>query len=322
MNTVSRFPLWRIVFWLIMAAGIVAGVSRFYYGLGASTNLSDQFPWGIWIGVRRAVRRGAGGGRLHPGRGRCTSSTSRRIKPIVRPAILTAFLGYMLVVGRAAVRPGAAGPHLAPADHVEPALGDVRSGLVRDALHRRCCSWSSCRSCSRSSSCTRAQRLLHGIMLPLMIVGVILSTLHQSSLGSLFLIVPTQAASAVVLALAAGAVLHLGDREWAGDDDLRELAQRRAFGRHLELRCCESMARVLAVVIAVYLAHAVPGPVAPQGAHGAVVNRVMSAGSSGWKSLLMAGPMLLFCRERIAAESDGDVRRRGAVRCSGSSPTG
>ena len=84
MNTVSRFPLWRIVFWLIMAAGIVAGVSRFYYGLGATTNLSDRFPWGIWVGfdVLCGVGLAAGGFTLAA---MVHLFNIKAYKPIVRP---------------------------------------------------------------------------------------------------------------------------------------------------------------------------------------------------------------------------------------------
>ena len=47
-----------------------------------------------------------------------------RYKPILRPAILTAFLGYVLVVV-ALIFDSGARPHLASAGDVESALGDV-----------------------------------------------------------------------------------------------------------------------------------------------------------------------------------------------------
>ena len=59
--------IWRAIFAAIMCSGLYATYLRVFYGLGGSTNLSDQFPWGIWIGFRRDVRRGPGGGRLHAG---------------------------------------------------------------------------------------------------------------------------------------------------------------------------------------------------------------------------------------------------------------
>ena len=82
---------------------------RFFHGLGASTNLSDQFPWGLWIGfdVLCGVMLAAGGFTL-------TAAVHifniKRLQPIVRPTILTAFLGYVLVMRGADVRPGPAVP--------------------------------------------------------------------------------------------------------------------------------------------------------------------------------------------------------------------
>ena len=58
-----KFTFWKAVFLLIVAAGAYGTYVRFFHGLGASTNLSDQFPWGIWIGfdVLCGVMLAAGG---------------------------------------------------------------------------------------------------------------------------------------------------------------------------------------------------------------------------------------------------------------------
>src|SRR5208337_3548729 len=91
-----RFTFWKFVFLLIMAAGVYCTVLRFYRGLGASTNLSDQFPWGLWIGfdVMCGVMLAAGGFTL-------TAAVEifniERWHSIMRPTILTAFMGYLLV---------------------------------------------------------------------------------------------------------------------------------------------------------------------------------------------------------------------------------
>src|ERR1035438_8150651 len=48
-----KFPkitFWRAVFAAILLSGIYATYLRVRYGLGGATNLSDKFPWGIWIG--------------------------------------------------------------------------------------------------------------------------------------------------------------------------------------------------------------------------------------------------------------------------------
>ena len=43
--TTFRFTFWKLVFLFLMAAGLYATFVRFTRGLGASTHLSDQFPW-------------------------------------------------------------------------------------------------------------------------------------------------------------------------------------------------------------------------------------------------------------------------------------
>lgn len=95
----ARRRFWVAVFSAIMVAGVYATYIRAVYGLAGSTNLSDQFPWGIWIGfdVLCGVGLAAGGFTIvaivHV-------FNIERYKPILRPTILTASLGYSLVVSR------------------------------------------------------------------------------------------------------------------------------------------------------------------------------------------------------------------------------
>jgi len=80
-----------------VVAGLVITVMRFTMGLGSVTNLSANNPWGLWISfdLLCGVALAAGG---------YTTSTAcyifgyKRFHGAVRPAILTAFLGYALVV--------------------------------------------------------------------------------------------------------------------------------------------------------------------------------------------------------------------------------
>ena len=91
-----RLTFWKVVFLSLMAAGLYATFIRFTRGLGASTHLTDQFPWGIWISfdVLCGVMLAAGGFTL-------TAAVHilniKRMHSIIRPTILTAFLGYVLV---------------------------------------------------------------------------------------------------------------------------------------------------------------------------------------------------------------------------------
>ena len=44
---VPRFTFWRGVLLAILAVGAYSTFIRFFKSLAASTNLTDQFPWGI-----------------------------------------------------------------------------------------------------------------------------------------------------------------------------------------------------------------------------------------------------------------------------------
>ncbi len=79
-------------------AGLGLVIQRFRLGLGAMTNLSDGYPWGLWIGfdILVGIALAAGGfvmaGMVHIfGR--------ERFHGLARPAILTALLGYLLFIG-------------------------------------------------------------------------------------------------------------------------------------------------------------------------------------------------------------------------------
>ena len=48
----SRFGFWSVVLWVVLALGAYSLILRFVKGLGASTNLSDEFPWGLWVGFK------------------------------------------------------------------------------------------------------------------------------------------------------------------------------------------------------------------------------------------------------------------------------
>ena len=98
----QKFDLGKLTFWkgfmlASLALGAGLAVFRFSRGLGAATHLSDSFPWGLWIGfdVLTGVALAAGGFTIA-----ATVYIFRmeRFKPILRPTILTAFLGYLMVM--------------------------------------------------------------------------------------------------------------------------------------------------------------------------------------------------------------------------------
>lgn len=182
----SRF--WRYVFAAILAVGIPLTVLRYTHGLGAVTNLSDNYPWGIWKSLNVIAGVGIGGAGFSI-MAAVYIFHLERLRPIVRPAIVMAFLAYASVAFALAIDIGRTWAIWHPIVFWNGAsvLFDVSwclmlytgvlllevSGMLFERL-----GW------------PRMLQIQHAITLPVVLVGVVLSTLHQSSLGSLFLIVP------------------------------------------------------------------------------------------------------------------------------------
>ena len=87
-NTV--FTPFNVIAGMIVIMGLILTVIRFTKGLGATTNLSDNNPWGLWIGFDLLVGVALAAG------GYVTSAAvyifgMKRYHSAVRPAILTAF---------------------------------------------------------------------------------------------------------------------------------------------------------------------------------------------------------------------------------------
>ncbi len=82
---------------LVAALGFILALYRFASGIGAVSNLNQGYPWGFWIGfdVLAGIALAAGGfvvaGLMHMFGG-------EKYHPLVRPTILTAFLGYLLFI--------------------------------------------------------------------------------------------------------------------------------------------------------------------------------------------------------------------------------
>ena len=45
-----KLTFWKAVFLVIMVLGLYSSYIRYFHGLGAATNMTDKFPWGLWIG--------------------------------------------------------------------------------------------------------------------------------------------------------------------------------------------------------------------------------------------------------------------------------
>ena len=246
-----KLTVWRAIFAAILASGLYATYLRIVYGLGGATNLSDKFPWGLWISfdVMCGVGLAAGGFTLvaivH-------IFNIEKYKPVLRPAVLTAFLGYVLVVVGLMFDLGRPDRLWHPLVMWNPhsVMFEVAWCVT---LYTTVLFLEFLPVVFEKFGWHKPMEWIHRISVPLMILGVLLSTLHQSSLGTLFLIVPSKLYPLwytpllplmfYISAIAAGLAMTIFE-SWHSS---------RAFGRALELPLLASIARVLAVVMSVYL---------------------------------------------------------------------
>jgi Ni/Fe-hydrogenase subunit HybB-like protein len=85
-----------IVLCVLALNALVFLAIRFFYGIGAVTNLDNQYPWGIWIGIDVAAGVAlAAGGFTTAALGHVMHR--EEYAAIIRPALLTAMLGYTFV---------------------------------------------------------------------------------------------------------------------------------------------------------------------------------------------------------------------------------
>lgn len=179
----------KLILWLIVGFAAAVALNRFIFGLGVTTHLSDTTPWGLWIGfdVMGGVALAAGGFVIT-----AIFYVMKReeFHPIVKSAVLTAFLGYLAVILSLFFDLGLPwniwhmiiywNPH-SPLFEVGWCVMLYTTVLLLEF---------SPTPLESSSRYARIRKFLMKFRFPLVLLGIMLSTLHQSSLGTLFLIVP------------------------------------------------------------------------------------------------------------------------------------
>jgi len=187
----TMFTPFNLIAGAIILCGLVITVLRFTGGLGAVTNLDDNNPWGIWIGfdLLCGVALAAGG---YVTSAACYIFGLKRYHSAVRPAILTAFLGYALVV--MALHYDVGRPWRLPYPIF---LSPGTTSLLYEValcvfLYLTVLFIEYSPAALEWLGLKRVRNLVVRLTLVLTIFGVILSTLHQSSLGALYTIAPSK----------------------------------------------------------------------------------------------------------------------------------
>ncbi|GFE61790.1 NrfD/PsrC family molybdoenzyme membrane anchor subunit [Geobacter sp. AOG2] len=186
MNEIKGYHRFIKLMIVLTGIGAVAAMARFVFGLGATTNLNDMYPWGLWISfdVVTSVPLAAGaftiGVVAHV-------FHIRKLEPLVRPAIVTGFLGYSLVCIGLLLDLGQPQRGInvllywnvhSPMFEVSMCVMAYTTVLTLEFLH----------PVAERFGWHLPLRLLRTLELPFAILAAMISTLHQSTLGTFFLI--------------------------------------------------------------------------------------------------------------------------------------
>ena len=186
----SKITLWRTIVAVIFAAGAYGTYARFALGFSRATNLTDPQPWGLWVGLGTlcGVGLSAGGFAIAAA---VYLLGFERYRPVLRAAVLVSFLGYTSVIAGMMYELGL------PWRIWHPMFMWNRASMLFEicwcvilystvlalefspALVEKI-RWSGFRSWYL--------KWHHEVLIGLVLAGVVLSSLHQSFLGGLYLL--------------------------------------------------------------------------------------------------------------------------------------
>jgi len=192
-TTIKRSLLspFNVIAGIIILVGLFLTYLRFTGGLGAVSNLDDNNPWGIWIGfdLLTGVALAAGG---YVTAAAVELFGMKKYHSAVRPAILTGFLGYSLVVFALLFdvgRPWRLPYPFVVSPGVTSIMFEVGACVM---LYLTVLFLEFCPAALEWLGLKKLRGMLVKLTIALTILGVMLSTLHQSSLGAMFLIAPSK----------------------------------------------------------------------------------------------------------------------------------
>ncbi len=181
------FTPFNIISIPIILTGIVLIVIRFIYGIGSVTNLSQEVPWGLWIGFDVVTGVAFAGG-AYVITFLVYILNREKYHSIVRVTVLNGFLAYVFYAGALLLDLGR------PWNVVNPIIGNsfgTSSVLFLVAWHFLLYMIAELIEFSPAIAewigAKRARKILSGMTIAAVIFGITLSTLHQSGLGALYL---------------------------------------------------------------------------------------------------------------------------------------
>jgi len=246
-----RIGLFTLILLAFMGIAFVIAMWRYIFGIGSISNLSNAYPWGFWVSFDLFT-----GIAISSGAFVIASLVYifelEQFRPLVRPTLVTGLLGYLMEGIALLVELGQ--PQriwyflryqnftsflLFIGLYVMAYIGVLAVEFAPAVFERL--KW------------VKYANLLKRWMKPIVIVGAVISTLHQASLGSLLLIQPTKLYPLwwtpwipplfFVSAIAIGLAMTI----------LESSLSSRYFQRGLETHLLEKLARGIPYVLGLYL---------------------------------------------------------------------
>jgi Ni/Fe-hydrogenase subunit HybB-like protein len=171
----------------VMILGLALIIIRFWKGLGSITNLTQDVPWGLWIGFDVVTGVAFAGG-AYVLTFMVYILNMQKYHSIVRITVLNGFLAYAFYAGALLLDLGR------PWNVINPIIGNsfgTSSVLFLVAWHFLLYMIAQLIEFSPAIAewlgAKRARKILSGMTVAAVIFGITLSTLHQSGLGALYL---------------------------------------------------------------------------------------------------------------------------------------
>jgi Ni/Fe-hydrogenase subunit HybB-like protein len=314
MNTVRKGSLSFIFVFLVLLVAVGAGVGivRMINGLGTTTGLSDGYPWGLWIVYDIFFVPFSAGAFM------ILAVThiygKKEYHGIARPVVVAGFLGEVMVVVILLMDLGRWHQFY---NILLPWYWNINSFMFQVSIcltiYLGVMVLEVAPAILERLNWQKPLRLIKMATILIAGLGIVLSSLHQSSLGALFLLIPYRLhalwwtpslpllffASAVFAGLAM--VIFVVTLTF------------RAFHRRLDLGLLSNLARVVATLLVVYLVLKL-GDLVANGEMGLLF-------SSGWLSFLFLAeivvgavvPIILFALHKVRNSSTGLIAGSACV---------
>jgi Ni/Fe-hydrogenase subunit HybB-like protein len=251
LNKRMRLSPLVLVLLALMGIAFIIAMVRFATGIGAISNLSNAYPWAFWVSFDLFT-----GIAISSGAFVITSIVYifelEQFRPLIRPTLLTGFLGYVMEVIALLVdlgHPERIWYYFIHQNFTSFLLAIGLYVMIYAAImlvefapvvfeHFKLQKWAA---------------LIQRYMKPLVILGAVISTLHQGSLGALLLIQPVKLYplwwTPILPVLFFVSAISIGLAMTIFESSLSS----RYFKRGLELDLLDKLARAIPIVLGIYL---------------------------------------------------------------------